>query len=224
MQLSGYVAHPSHSRGNNRMQYLFLNGRYIRDRSLQHALGEAYRGLLMTRPLPDRLSDPGDAAGAGRRERPSRRSSRSASRTRGRLYSQLLSTLRTKFLSTDLHARVRPAEEDPTGAHDDAHAARLRQELVDWAKGKMASWPQGAGRAAADVRRRRARAAAAPLELTATRPPLGPGRRRAGGRPGLRPIIEPAGESAEAFGPSASPRPDAARAPPGRCRSTIATW
>ncbi len=29
------------------MQYLFLNGRHIRDRSLQHALGEAYRGLLM---------------------------------------------------------------------------------------------------------------------------------------------------------------------------------
>jgi len=45
VQLSGYVAHPSHSRSNNRMQYLFLNGRYIRDRALQHALGEAYRGL-----------------------------------------------------------------------------------------------------------------------------------------------------------------------------------
>ena len=29
------------------MQYLFLNGRHIRDRALQHALGEAYRGLLM---------------------------------------------------------------------------------------------------------------------------------------------------------------------------------
>ena len=43
--LSGYVADPSCSRGNNRMQYLMLNGSYIRDRSLQHALSEAYRGL-----------------------------------------------------------------------------------------------------------------------------------------------------------------------------------
>jgi DNA mismatch repair protein MutL len=60
VHVSGYVAHPSHSRGNNRMQYLFLNGRYIRDRSLQHALREAYRGLLLTV----------DAAGDGRRERP----------------------------------------------------------------------------------------------------------------------------------------------------------
>jgi DNA mismatch repair protein MutL len=30
------------------MQYLFLNGRWIRDRSLAHAIQEAYRGLLMT--------------------------------------------------------------------------------------------------------------------------------------------------------------------------------
>ncbi|MGW8258175.1 MAG: DNA mismatch repair endonuclease MutL, partial [Thermoguttaceae bacterium] len=52
VKLSGYVAHPSHSRSNNRMQYLFLNGRYIRDRSLQHALGEAYRGLLLNGRYP----------------------------------------------------------------------------------------------------------------------------------------------------------------------------
>jgi hypothetical protein len=31
-----------------RTQYLFLNGRWIRDRSLGHALQEGYRGLLMT--------------------------------------------------------------------------------------------------------------------------------------------------------------------------------
>ena len=52
VRLSGYVAHPSQSRGNQRMQYLFLNGRAIRDRSLQHALGEAYRGLLLTGRYP----------------------------------------------------------------------------------------------------------------------------------------------------------------------------
>ena len=46
--LSGFVANPMHSRATSRMQYLFLNGRAIRDRSLQHALGEAYRGLLLT--------------------------------------------------------------------------------------------------------------------------------------------------------------------------------
>ena len=50
--LSGYVANPMHSRATGRMQYLFLNGRAIRDRALQHALGEAYRGLLLTGRQP----------------------------------------------------------------------------------------------------------------------------------------------------------------------------
>jgi DNA mismatch repair protein MutL len=46
--LSGFIADPACERGNAKMQYLFLNGRWIRDRSLGHALQEAYRGLLMT--------------------------------------------------------------------------------------------------------------------------------------------------------------------------------
>ncbi|MCH7727022.1 MAG: DNA mismatch repair endonuclease MutL, partial [Planctomycetes bacterium] len=52
VQLTGFVADPNYSRGNNRMQYLFLNSRHIRDRSLQHALSEAYRGLLLTGRYP----------------------------------------------------------------------------------------------------------------------------------------------------------------------------
>src|SRR5262249_49989231 len=46
--LAGYVADPACERGNAKMQYLFVNGRCIRDRSLGHAVQEAYRGLLMT--------------------------------------------------------------------------------------------------------------------------------------------------------------------------------
>jgi DNA mismatch repair protein MutL len=46
--LCGFIADPACERGNARMQYLFVNGRWIRDRSLGHALQEAYRGLLMT--------------------------------------------------------------------------------------------------------------------------------------------------------------------------------
>src|SRR5205807_9228663 len=47
-RLYGFVADPSIERGNAKLQYLFLNGRWIRDRSLGHAMQEAYRGLLMT--------------------------------------------------------------------------------------------------------------------------------------------------------------------------------
>jgi DNA mismatch repair protein MutL len=46
--LDGYIADPACDRGNSKLQYLFLNGRWIRDRSLAHALQESYRGLLMT--------------------------------------------------------------------------------------------------------------------------------------------------------------------------------
>ena len=47
VRLYGHVGEPSLSRATRRDQFLFLNGRWIQDRSLQHALEEAYRGLLM---------------------------------------------------------------------------------------------------------------------------------------------------------------------------------
>ncbi|AQQ09021.1 DNA mismatch repair protein MutL [Sedimentisphaera cyanobacteriorum] len=40
------VCSPSISRGTNKFQYTFLNGRYIRDKFISHAIKEAYRGLL----------------------------------------------------------------------------------------------------------------------------------------------------------------------------------
>ncbi len=48
MRVSGLIADPKCDRGNPKLQYLFVNGRWFRDRSIGHALQEAYRGLLMT--------------------------------------------------------------------------------------------------------------------------------------------------------------------------------
>lgn len=101
INLHGFVAAPSQSRSNNRMQYLLLNGRFIRDRSLQHALGEAYRGLLMVGRYP---------IGFLRIEMPPEQIDVNVHPTKmevrfqdgGRLYSQLLSTLRNRFLTSDL--------------------------------------------------------------------------------------------------------------------------
>src|SRR5207302_2727664 len=42
------IADPACERGNAKTQYLFVNGRCVRDRSLGHALQEGFRGLLMT--------------------------------------------------------------------------------------------------------------------------------------------------------------------------------
>lgn len=44
--IDAYVAPPAHSRATAQWQYAFVNGRYIRDRFIQHAIKEAYRGLM----------------------------------------------------------------------------------------------------------------------------------------------------------------------------------
>ncbi|MGB2987829.1 MAG: DNA mismatch repair endonuclease MutL [Phycisphaerae bacterium] len=44
--LEAYVAPPAQSRATTQWQYTFVNGRYIRDRYIQHAVKEAYRGLM----------------------------------------------------------------------------------------------------------------------------------------------------------------------------------
>ncbi|MGN6366990.1 MAG: DNA mismatch repair endonuclease MutL [Phycisphaerae bacterium] len=46
VRVTGFAGQPSLARPTAKYQYLFLNGRYIRDRSLLHALKEAYRGLI----------------------------------------------------------------------------------------------------------------------------------------------------------------------------------
>lgn len=101
IQLDGYVAHPSLSRANTRMQYLLLNGRHIRDRALQHALSEAYRGLLMTGRNAIaflRISMSPDLVDVN--VHPSKLEVRF--QDSGRIYSHVLGTLRTRFLNTNM--------------------------------------------------------------------------------------------------------------------------
>jgi DNA mismatch repair protein MutL len=113
----GYVCDPSVSRSNNRLQYLFLNGRPIRDRSLQHALSEAYRGLLMVGRFPCcflRLQMPATEVDVN--VHPTKAEVRFLDG--GKLYSQLLHAIRQKFLSSDLTARGSASQEsssDPMG-------------------------------------------------------------------------------------------------------------
>ncbi len=144
ISISGYVADPNQSRGNNRMQYLILNGRHIRDRSLQHALSEAYRGLLLTGRYPIaflRLDMPPSAVDVN--VHPAKLEVRF--QDGGRIYSQLLGTLRKKFLTTDLtakvHSTVDAATDVPTAAHDSRSAEQHRREMVDWAKGQLEDRP-----------------------------------------------------------------------------------
>lgn len=142
VELTGYVSHPNYSRPNSRLQYFFLNGRFIRDRSLQHALGEAYRGLLTVGRFPAAflyLRMPPELVDVN--VHPTKLEVRF--QDGGRVYSQVLSALRAKFLSTDMSARVQPTAIDPSGLVDPQKAAEHRAQVVAWAKGKIAQWVAG---------------------------------------------------------------------------------
>jgi DNA mismatch repair protein MutL len=134
VRLNGFVANPMHSRATGRMQYLFLNGRAIRDRALQHALGEAYRGLLLTGRQPIcflRLEIPPDLVDVN--VHPTKQEVRF--QDSGRLYSLLLSTLRTKFLTTDLQARG--TTQAAASALEPDSACSGTSDLVNWAKEQL---------------------------------------------------------------------------------------
>ncbi len=156
IEVNGFVCDPSVSRGNNRMQYLFLNGRHIRDRSLQHALGEAYRGLLMVGRHPVcflQLSMRPEWVDVN--VHPTKLEVRFTDS--GKVYARLLQTLRHHFLSTDMKWRVGPPSAVPSddsatskslwtpgtsdGSIDSTSPgdALHRQSVIDWARGESSS-------------------------------------------------------------------------------------
>jgi DNA mismatch repair protein MutL len=134
IRLCGYVADPAQNRSHQRMQYLFLNGRHIRDRSLQHALGEAYRGLLMTGRFPItflQLSMPAELVDVN--VHPTKLEVRF--QEAGRHYNQLLSTIRTRFLSADLTAKMSAAPAHGGFSSREMQAVDgQRQQLSEWAQ------------------------------------------------------------------------------------------
>jgi len=137
VHLAGYVANPTQSRGNNRFQYLFLNGRFIRDRSLQHALGEAYRGLLLTGRYPICfLHLKMSPAEADVNVHPTKLEVRF--QDGGRIYSQLLGSLRTKFLSTDMVARGQiPSRSSEDNEDEVSQSTPESSELFEWARKQL---------------------------------------------------------------------------------------
>jgi DNA mismatch repair protein MutL len=105
--LYGFIADPACDRGTAKMQYLFLNGRWIRDRSLGHAVQEAYRGLLMVGRYATAflfLDLPPDHVDVN--VHPTKAEVRF--RDSGALFSFMLATIRNRLSEANLTARLRP--------------------------------------------------------------------------------------------------------------------
>ncbi len=129
--LEAYAAPPSYSRATSQWQYLFVNGRCIRDRFIQHAVKEAYRGLME----PNRhgvvfLFLTVDPRTVDVNVHPTKIEVRWADS--GLIHSQVLSALRETFQRAELTPRLRtgPNAEPLSESQQD----RVRQELADLLK------------------------------------------------------------------------------------------
>lgn len=144
-RLWGYVGHPSVSKSTRKQQSLFLNGRWIQDRSLQHALTEAYRGLLMVGRQPVAylfFEMPTDRVDVN--VHPTKTEVRFQDTQQ--LFRQLLSTLRTKFLSLDLQSTLtlptQPTLTDPLSPlpRPAGNSLALQTEFANWAQAQLSQW------------------------------------------------------------------------------------
>lgn len=135
--LWGLIAAPSQTRTSTRWQFLYINGRYIRDRSLLHAVREAYRGLVEINRQPVVflfLTVPHDAVDVN--VHPTKIEVRL--RHAQQVYHEVLTTLREKLLGTDLTPHVGQNLASPGGYAADGEAGggdreqRIRQSLADF--------------------------------------------------------------------------------------------
>ena len=139
LDVAGLIAPPSAARGSSRWQYIFLNGRYIRDRLLAHAIREAFRGLIDSNRWPVVFVflqiDP-DQVDVN--VHPTKIEVRFANSQR--VHSALLTALRDGLNTASLTPNViRPAPEDASPAppaepvaDTDSRQAGLRQALQDF--------------------------------------------------------------------------------------------
>ncbi len=137
-RLWGLVAPPQESRASTKMQYLFINGRFVRDRSLLHAVGEAYRGLVEVNRQPVvflYLTVPPEDIDVN--VHPTKIEVRL--RNGQQLYREVLASLRHRFLTTDLTPRVNTgiaagnSKRSDSGETDAAvREQRIRQSMADF--------------------------------------------------------------------------------------------
>ena len=132
-RLWGFVGDPSLSKSTRKNQFLFLNGRWIQDRSLQHALGEAYRGLLMVGRHPVSflfLEVPPQHVDVN--VHPTKTEVRFQDSQS--LYRQLLRTIRDRFSQLDFHADIQVPTKTTGGTPEPALAgSAVQKELNVWA-------------------------------------------------------------------------------------------
>ncbi len=131
IHLEAFLAPPTQSRATSQWQYAFVNGRFIRDKSLMHAMKEAYRGLTEPhRHAVVFLFIDLAPAEVDVNVHPTKIEVRWADRNL--IHSQTLSALRETLLSHDLTPQFNTAR--ASQPVDPEEQLRVRREMADWLK------------------------------------------------------------------------------------------
>ena len=149
MRIHVLLGTPNGTRGSNKFQYAFLNGRFIRDKFVGHALKEAYRGLIDPTKYPVvfifmELSPEAFDVNV----HPTKIEVRFENANL--VHSQVLAVMREKLLSSDQHVGARLpspsaslAEDGLIGTEDAARRERIADAMARFfSEHKPGSGPQ----------------------------------------------------------------------------------
>ena len=128
LRLRGIVGLPELARPTAKHQYFYLNGRFIRDKFVQHALREAYRGLTEPGRYPAAIlmleMPPQDV---DVNVHPTKIEVRF--RDSGRIHGLVHSAIREQLLGSDLTPAAIPMRSD---ARDEAPRLEMREKLAEF--------------------------------------------------------------------------------------------
>ncbi len=129
VRIRALLGRPSVSRTNNQFQYTFLNGRFIRDKFISHALKEAYRGLLEANRFPVVflfIEMPFDDYDVN--VHPTKIEVRFYNANL--VHSQVLGVLREQLLGTDLNLPAHLPTESSSGGPDESVGRQARRQQI----------------------------------------------------------------------------------------------
>jgi len=131
LHIFALLGKPGISRTSNKFQYIFLNGRFIRDKFISHAIKEAYRGLLEQNRFPVVflfVQMPYEDYDVN--VHPTKIEVRFYNPNL--VHSQILGCLREKLLATNLETEARlPATTGPFGRGATPGASHRSQKIAD---------------------------------------------------------------------------------------------
>ncbi len=129
IRIRALLGRPSVSRTSNQFQYTLLNGRFIRDKFISHAIKEAYRGLLEANRLPVvflSIEMPFDDYDVN--VHPTKIEVRFYNANL--VHSQVLGVLREQLLGTDLNLPAQLPMGSPSGGPDDSAGRQARRQQI----------------------------------------------------------------------------------------------